>query len=432
MSGPSTVESKATGAALTTGNWQLDATTSAPIARPAARFRVAVFSYGLPCPGEKRGGIEQVAHALANALVARGHDVTVFTYDPRPADAQYEVGPLPFRRFVTSWFGRRITMGYLGNLLALGPPYRDFDVVIAHGDSLLLPLCGRPVIRVMHGSAREEARTATSIGRAILQYGVYAQELLTGVFQRGTVAVSANAKQSNRFIRHVIPNGIDLTLFRPNTARKSRVPAILFVGALTGRKRGGWLLDEFGERIRPAFPDAELHMVTTEGPSRPGVTYHTGVAAEELVRLYQSAWVYASPSTYEGFGLPYLEALACGTPVIATPNPGSREVLDDGRFGRLADDDRFAADLCALLGDALARERLSRAGLIRAAEYDIRRTAEKYEQLIEQLTISHQLSAISHQLSAISCQPRAISYQESTRAGIEKPTSAAERLKAQG
>src|SRR5947207_11894333 len=47
---------------------------------PDAKYRIAVFSYGLPCPGEKRGGIEQVAHALANALANRGHDVTVFTY----------------------------------------------------------------------------------------------------------------------------------------------------------------------------------------------------------------------------------------------------------------------------------------------------------------------------------------------------------------
>src|SRR5438477_361053 len=81
-------------------------------------YRIAVFSYGLPCPGEKRGGIEQVAHGLANALAVRGHKVTVFTYDPRPADALYETAPLPLSHFVTSWVGRRMTMGYLGNLLA--------------------------------------------------------------------------------------------------------------------------------------------------------------------------------------------------------------------------------------------------------------------------------------------------------------------------
>ncbi len=45
-----------------------------------------------------------------------------------------------------------------------------------------------------------------------------------------------------------------------------------------------------------------------------GVTYVTGVPDTQLADLYRRAWVCASPSTYEGFGLPYLEAMACGTP----------------------------------------------------------------------------------------------------------------------
>jgi phosphatidyl-myo-inositol alpha-mannosyltransferase len=356
-----------------------------PVIGPKRRFRIAVFSYGLPCPGEKRGGIEQVAHDLSNALADRGHAVTVFTYDPRPSNARYETGPLPGRAFVTTWLGRRVAMGYVGNLLALGPRYRPFDVIIAHGDSLLLPLSGKPVVRVMHGSALEEARTASSPGRAILQAGVYLQELLTAILQRGTVAVSANARRFNPFIHRVIPNGIDLRTFRPDPAARSRRPSILFVGALKGRKRGAWLLERFEREIRPAVPDAELHMVTTPGPPIDGVTYHTGLAADALVHRYQRAWVYASPSTYEGFGLPYLEALACGTPVVATPNPGSREVLDEGRFGRLVGDEDFSAGICALLADSRERDRLGRTGLARAAEYDIVQTAALYEGVIEEL-----------------------------------------------
>ena len=76
-------------------------------------------------------------------------------------------------------------MGYLGNVLALAPDYRGFDAIIAHGDSLLLPLTGKPVIRIFHGSALGEARSARSPGRAILQLGVYAQELLTARLQKG-------------------------------------------------------------------------------------------------------------------------------------------------------------------------------------------------------------------------------------------------------
>ena len=135
-----------------------------PAVTPATRrrFRLAVFSIGLPCRGQKRGGIEQVAHDLANALVSRGHQVTVFTYDPKPEDASYDVSMLPGRAFVNSWLGRRLTMGYLANVFALLPGYRGYDAVLAHGDSLLLPLTGRPVVRIMHGTALEEAKSATS------------------------------------------------------------------------------------------------------------------------------------------------------------------------------------------------------------------------------------------------------------------------------
>ena len=59
-------------------------------------------------------------------------------------------------------------MGYLGNVLAVLPDYRTFDVVIAHGDSLLLPIARRPLVRVLHGSALEEAMHATSPGRFLL------------------------------------------------------------------------------------------------------------------------------------------------------------------------------------------------------------------------------------------------------------------------
>ena len=347
--------------------------------------RIAVVSYGLPSPGQKRGGIEQVAHDLSNALVDRGHAVTVFTYDERPSTARYTTAPLPGRAFVMSWLGRRMAMGYVGNLLALGPRYREFDVILSHGDSLLLPLTGKPVVRVMHGSALEEARSATSWGRRVLQLGVYLQELATALLQRGTVGVSANTRRFNPFIHRTIPNGIDLSVFRADPSMRSAAPSILCVGALGGRKRGAWLLDQFQRAIRPSFPSAQLHMVTTPGPESPGVTYHTGVAAEALVGLYQRAWIYASPSTYEGFGLPYVEAMACGTPVVATPNPGSREMLDDGRFGCLVDDQEFAPTICRLLADGDRRARLSRDGLARAAEYDITTCAARYDALIGEM-----------------------------------------------
>src|SRR5687767_2375555 len=115
-------------------------------------MRIAVFSYRLPVRGEKRGGIERAADALAQGLAERGHHVVVFSHDHRPENRSYEVRGLPWKQFVETWIGRRVTMGYLGNVLALMPDYRGFDAIVAHGDSLLLPFAGKPVLRVMHGS----------------------------------------------------------------------------------------------------------------------------------------------------------------------------------------------------------------------------------------------------------------------------------------
>ena len=358
-------------------------------------MRIAVLSYGLPVAGEKRGGIERVAHALADGLARRGHAVVVFSHDPKPPRAAYEVRELPWKAFVDTWLGRRVTMGYLGNILATRVDVDGFDAVIAHGDSLLLSLGRKPVLRVMHGSARGEAEHATSIGRALLQWGVYAQELLTALLASPhVVGVSANTQRDNRLVRQVIPLGVDTEVFGPLPVGKSPHPSIVFVGALEGRKRGGWLLDTFVQTVRARFPDAELMFVGAKGPSHPGVAYFTGVPDAELASMYRRAWVCASPSTYEGFGLPYLEAMACGTAVLATPNEGSREVLGHG-YGGLVSDDDFASALVMLLGDESRRRVLESAGILRAAEFPMSRMIDAYETVLNNLREAHAGSVVS-------------------------------------
>ena len=347
-------------------------------------MKIAVLSYGLPVPGEKRGGIERVAHVLSDRLARRGHTVVVFSHDRQPAGAAYEVRELPWKTFVNTWVGRRVTMGYLGNILAAQVNVTGFDAIIAHGDSLLVSLRRMPVIRVMHGSARGEAEHATSIGRAILQWGIYAQELLTAMVSASVVGVSANTRRANPFVRRVIPLGIDTAVFQPLPAEKSAHPSIVFVGTLEGRKRGAFLLDAFARLVLPKFPDAELLFVGPAGPALPGVTYCTGIGDDQLAAIYRRAWVCASPSTYEGFGLPYLEAMACGTAVLATPNDGSREVLGDGYAG-LVEDSEFGPALVAVLDDESRRRTLEMSGIRRAAEFSADRMVDAYESLLVEL-----------------------------------------------
>jgi phosphatidylinositol alpha-mannosyltransferase len=357
-------------------------------------MRLAIFSYGLPVRGQKRGGIERVAHTLAQGLAERGHHIVVFSHDPKPADARYDVRELPWKRFVNSWLGRRITMGYLGNLMAVVPDYSRFDSVISFGDSLLLPLKNKPVLRVMLGSALGEARSARSIGRFILQSGVYLQELATALMQQ-TVGISENTRRYNPFVRQTILLGVDSEIFCATPHQKSPHPSIVFVGTADGRKRGQLLLDIFDDCIRPAYPTASLMFVGPAGGSRPGVTYHTGVSDQELASLYRRAWLYASPSTYEGFGLPYLEAMACGTVVVATPNPGSSEVLANGEYGKLVDDAQFGPAILDLLGDEATRRELEAGGLRRAHQLTLTSMIDRYETLLTGLCGSHARSIAS-------------------------------------
>jgi phosphatidyl-myo-inositol alpha-mannosyltransferase len=368
------------------------ATAATRFEHAGPRLSIGVLSYGLPVVGAKRGGIERVAHDLANGLAGRGHRVVVFSHDGAPAGAKYEVKPLPWRRFVSTWIGRRATMGYLGNVLMALPDFSGLDVLMAHGDSLLLPLRRLPFVRVVHGSAWEEARSATSIGRFLLQTGVFAQELLGAATHRASVGVSENTRRSNPFVRFVVPNGVNRAVFTPSPADRAPYPMVLSVGAMTGRKRGWWLLEAFESEIAPRVPGVQLHFVSPPGPARPNVTYHEGVSDVELARLYRQAWVYASPSTYEGFGLPYIESMACGTPVVATPNAGSREVLADGA-GILAPDEHFTPTVVNLLTNTARRNELSARGLARAATYDMERALEAYERLLTNIVTATETTA---------------------------------------
>jgi glycosyltransferase involved in cell wall biosynthesis len=215
----------------------------------------------------------------------------------------------------------------------------------------------------------------------VLQLGVYLQELATALVET-TVGISENTRRFNPFVREVIPLGVDPALFFPKSGEKSIEPSVMFVGTEQGRKRGKLLLEVFQAVVRPSFPDATLMFVGPQGPSLPGVTYHTGVSDEELAALYRRAWVYASPSTYEGFGLPYLEAMACGTAVVATPNPGSREVLANGKYGRLVEDAEFGAAILALLKSEPARRQSEASGILRAQQLSLSAMIDRYEALL--------------------------------------------------
>jgi glycosyltransferase involved in cell wall biosynthesis len=145
------------------------------------------------------------------------------------------------------------------------------------------------------------------------------------------------------------------------------------------------LVEVFANVVRAAVPTAELWMVTSQSVAAQGIRWFGHVPTAALVELYRQAWVLCFPSRYEGFGLPYLEAMACGTPVVATANGAAEEVLDAGQAGRIVADGELGRELVSLLSDSDARNALRASGLLRAKQYEISRIAKQYEVLFQEV-----------------------------------------------
>jgi alpha-1,3-rhamnosyl/mannosyltransferase len=118
-------------------------------------------------------------------------------------------------------------------------------------------------------------------------------------------------------------------------------------------------------------------------------TRFVGVVDEvQLVMLYQRATVFVFPSRYEGFGLPVLEAMACGCPVISSNASSLPEVVGDAALlANPSDIGGFLEQLTRVLTDQTLRETLREKGLARAAQFSWERTAREtllvYQQVMK-------------------------------------------------
>jgi phosphatidylinositol alpha-mannosyltransferase len=327
-------------------------------------------------PSEEHSGVPYQVHRLANAFVERNHEVTVFSFSPRPHDAFYNVRQLPrigrFRKLDPFFFAYR-----LGEL-----DFSDFDMLHVHGDSFLL-WKSHPHIRTFYGSAADEARAAKTLRRRAFFLIINILEHIGARFSDHNVGISEVTRLRFSSDMSVIPCGVDTASFSPGL--KTPYPTILFVGTNGGRKRGSWLAELFSREVLPIVPNARLLMVSDADVNLPGVKFLGRVSDERLTELYRSSWLFCSPSTYEGFGVPYIEAMASGTAVIASPNPGACEVLANGQFGALADDRDLGATLVTLLSDGVRRKQWEHAGSLRSKTFRWDTIAARYEHLFNEV-----------------------------------------------
>jgi len=207
----------------------------------------------------------------------------------------------------------------------------------------------------------------------------------------------------------VVYNGIDTEIYNGNEEASQSRDGLIMVANTDDRKKGVLYLLQALQLLRDdgtkltIVDDAARHSSYIEdvGPlpsygsklvrrlNLDGMVHFTGrLTREELAQHYAAAQIAVVPSLYEGFGLPAAEAMACGTPVIATTGGALPEVVGDaGTLVPLANADALAAAIRQLLNDKQAQRQMSEAGKKRVKEkfnweQAARNTLEVYREVL--------------------------------------------------
>ena len=181
------------------------------------------------------------------------------------------------------------------------------------------------------------------------------------------------------------------SLFKPAKKKKSGPPTLLFVSAIHPRKNLGRLIRVWEKLRGDRFPDLRLKVIGPAGwsarpdlralkaaVSKGGAEWLGAQTDNELKEAYQTATMLVYPSLYEGFGLPPLEAMACGCPVVCSNTASLPEVCGEAaEYFDPTSEEEMAAKIAYLLGNDSRMEALSRAGIAKAAEYSWERMAEE-------------------------------------------------------
>jgi glycosyltransferase involved in cell wall biosynthesis len=379
-------------------------------------LRIALLSYRTKAHS---GGQGVYVRQLSSALADLGHSVTVFSAQPYPVDLDERVelrtvpsldlyrDSDPFRTPKRSEFRDWIDwIEYLGMISAGFPEPLTFSLrvrrldlsafdVVHDNQSLgygLLSLRRRyPLIATIHHPiSRDRAvdLAAASWDKCFTTwrwYGFVAMQRrvakrLPRVLGVSSAAVSDTVTDFGIDPRRteVIPLGVDTELFAPVQQRVAG--RIVVVASADKPLKGLAHLLDAAAKIRIDH-DINVQLVSSIDPEGPTakrlaagdlegcVTVHSGIDDGQLAALIASAQVMVVPSLYEGFSLPAVEAMACGTPLVASQAGALPEVVGDAAvLVKPGDVGELVSAISDLLSSDELRERYSRAGRARALD----------------------------------------------------------------
>lgn len=329
------------------------------------------------------GGSEVHIAEIARRFSAAGIDVTLRTSwaQGQPTEAMrdgYRVIRRAGRHMV---FPRAAIAEATGRT---GP--RDVLIEIWNGMPFLSPLwCWGPRVVFLHHVHAEMWNMV--LGPTLGRMGEVFESRVAPLLYRRTPIVTLSESSKRELVHDlgfdpnkitVVHPGVD-PRFTPGGGERSPEPLVVAVGRLAPVKRYDALV-RVCHAARKTVPNLRLHIVG-DGYEKPlvestidelgaadWVTLRGHLTDAELVDLYRQAWVVASASAREGWGMTLTEAAACGTPAVASRIAGHADAVVDGVSGVLADgDDGLTEALADVLSDPHRLDQLRQGALARAA-----------------------------------------------------------------
>jgi len=243
------------------------------------------------------------------------------------------------------------------------------DLDLLHVHEPLMPLTSlfsthakTPAVVTFHAAPGVAGRFAYRVLRPVLSWAMGDTIVATAVSE-----AAASVLPSGFDVR-IIPNGLEVTSFRVDTARYEA--RVVFLGRDEPRKGLDVLLEAW-PAVLALVPEAELHVVNADR-GLDGITWWGRVDDATKAAILSSAAVYVAPHTGgESFGIVLVEAMAAGTAIVASDLAPFRSVAEDcARLFPVGDSVALARAIVGLLHDPEERARLTTAGAATADKYD--------------------------------------------------------------